>query len=197
MEGFPKDVRLKDGNTVTLRPLESGDLERLHAFFCALPVEDRLYLKDDVTDRAVITRWVGGADVERVLTVVALQGGRIVGDATLLVERYGWSRHVGEIRVVVARDLQSRGLGTALAREVVQHAMGRELAKLKVLAMDTQATAIHAFERLGFNREAVLPGHVVDQDGQIHDLVVLTTDTASAWNELEDALLEMDVVFRT
>jgi len=197
MEGYPKDVRLKDGTSVTLRPLEPTDLDRFHAFFCGLPAEDRLYLKDDVTDRAVLSRWVGDHEIERVLTLVALDGDRIVGDATLLVERYGWSQHVGEIRCVVARDFQNMGLGKILARELVQDAMRRELTKLKVQVMSTQERAVQAFQRLGFRREAVLEGHVADRSGALHDLWILTTDTSTVWSELEARMVEMDTVFRT
>jgi len=77
------------------------------AFFCALPREDRLYLKEDVTDRGVLERWTSQIDLEHILPVLALRDGHVVGDAPLRVEQRGWSKHVGEIRCVVARELQN------------------------------------------------------------------------------------------
>ncbi len=197
MRDYPTQVRLKDGSSLVLRPVEGGDLDALHRFFCGLPLEDRLYLKNDVTDRSVIERWVSGEVPERTITLLALADGEIVGDATLLVETHGWSRHVGELRCVVARDWQGKGLGTCLAHALVGEAVDREVRKLMVLVMDSQAAAVGAFERVGFRREATLPNHVRDLDGGLHDLWVLTNTSSDAWRELEDQMVEMDVVFRT
>ncbi len=196
MGDYPREVRLKDGSAVVLRPVEAGDLDALHRFFCELPTEDRLYLKNDVTDRAVVGCWVNGLVPERKLTLVAVADGELVGDASLLVESHGWSRHVGELRCVVARSWQNRGLGTCMAHALVENAVRREVEKLVVQVMDTQAAAVRVFERVGFRREATLPNHVRDLGGELHDLWLLTNTTAIAFRELEDQMVEMDVVFR-
>jgi len=54
---YPKDVKLKDGSTVTLKPFERKDKEALFTFFQRLPEGDRIFLKDDVSDPAIIDRW--------------------------------------------------------------------------------------------------------------------------------------------
>jgi len=54
---YPKDVKLKDGSTVTLKPFERKDKEALFTFFQRLPEGDRIFLKDNVADPAVIERW--------------------------------------------------------------------------------------------------------------------------------------------
>ncbi len=192
MEDYPKSVLLKDGLPVELRPLRATDAEGLYAFFCDLPEEDRQFLRDDVTDRAVIDRWTSAIAPERVLAILALRGGRIVGDATLHVEERGWTRHLGEIRCVVARELQNQGLGTQLVAALMKHAIRRGLKKVCVTMMDCQQSVHGTFERIGFRRSAVLPGHVLDKHGAEHDLIVMTNNIDDVWRRMEALVHEMD-----
>jgi RimJ/RimL family protein N-acetyltransferase len=192
MKEYPKEVSLKDGVRLTLRPMTQLDAEKLYAFFCALPEEDRLYLKDDVTNRELIERWTSQIDHERVLAILALQDGRVVGDATLHFEHLGWAKHVGEIRCVVASELQNKGIGTHLVHELVQHAIRRDLKKVSIMMMDCQQKAHKTFERIGFRRAATLPGHVVDIHGDEHDLVIMVNEPEDIWKRLEELMLNMD-----
>ncbi|NNG47395.1 MAG: N-acetyltransferase, partial [Deltaproteobacteria bacterium] len=56
-EEYPKEATLKNGTTVVLKPFEKKDKDALLAFFQKLPEADRLFLKDNVTDPAVVERW--------------------------------------------------------------------------------------------------------------------------------------------
>ena len=103
MRDYPKTVKLRDGRAVVLRPLANGDFEKLHAFFQALTDEDRLFLRNDVKDPALVRRWTGHLDFDRVIPIVAEDGDKIVADGTLHMNRHGWMQHVGIIGVVVAR----------------------------------------------------------------------------------------------
>jgi ribosomal protein S18 acetylase RimI-like enzyme len=190
---YPRTIVLKDGSSVTLRLLEEHDGEALHRFFMRLPDEDRLFLKKDVTDRHLIDHWVSGIDHDHTLVIVAWMEGQIVADASLHVDRTGWQRHMGEIRCVVAREYQHRGLGTKLVHELVGHALQRGLRKIKGLVMESQVGAQRAFEKLRFNVVARLPGHVVDTEGKEQTLLVLTTDTAEVWKLLEDLMIDLDI----
>lgn len=193
MGGYPKEVSLKDGTRLALRPMQKSDLKKLHAFFCALPEQDRLYLKEDVTDRRVIERWTAQIDHKRVVAILALRNGWVVGNATLHLEDLGWTRHVGEIRCVVANELQNNGLGTRLVYELVQHAIDRNLKKITVMMMDSQQKAHRTFERIGFSKAATLPGCVVDTHGDEHDLVILMNEPEDIWRRMESLMLEMDL----
>jgi RimJ/RimL family protein N-acetyltransferase len=193
MSGYPKNAQLKDGTTIILRPMERSDLQGLYDFFCSLPEEDKLYLKDDIRDRAVVERWVNNIDPEHVLAILATRGQEVVGDATLHVQKVGWSRHMGEIRCVVGKQHQSKGIGTLLARELVEDARQRGLQRITAQMMDCQPGATKAFERLGFKREAVLKGHVVDIHGKPHGLVVMVSEVEDVWRKLEDLIVDMDL----
>lgn len=189
IEGYPKEITLKDGSKVVLRPMVKEDKERLREFFLNLPEEDRLFLRDDVTKEEVIETWVRDLNYQRVLPILALVGERVVGDATLHRRPFGWMRHIGEIRIVVAREFQRRGLGSLLAKEIFHQALKAGLEKLVAEMMADQPAALKVFEKLGFKKEAVFIKHVIDLKGKKHDLVVMTSDVADLWKRIEELIL--------
>jgi RimJ/RimL family protein N-acetyltransferase len=192
MKEYPKRVQLGDGSAITLRPMQASDKDSLVRFFRSLPEEDRLFLKDDVTQEEVINRWVRELNYDRVLPILAEAEGEIVGNATLHLQPSGWASHVGEIRLVVARSYQRRGLGTVLAREIFHHAVLRGLEKLTALMTEDQVGARKAFERLGFKPEAVLHNHVKDLKGNHHNLLIMTNDVAALWKKIGDLILDSE-----
>jgi len=87
-----------------------------------------------------------------------------------------WSRHVGELRVLVGPALRGAGLGRQLIQESFLLALELELDKLCAQMTIDQRGAIAVFEELGFRAEALLRNHVKDRDGTSHDLAVLSHD---------------------
>ena len=185
LEGFPENLALRDGSRVLVRPMQPDDGPALLDFFRSLPVQDRLFLREDVTREDVIDRFVQHLDYDRVLPLLAEFEGRIVGDGTLHRNQRGWASHVGEIRMVVDPEFQRRGLGTALARLLVKVATGVGLDKLVAQVVDNQVGAKRAFGKLGFYPEAVLKGHVKDFHGAKRDLVILANDVSHIWETME------------
>jgi len=183
---YPKEVKIKDGSTVVLRPFEKNDTDALFAFFAKLPESDRLFLRDNVIDRAVIERWATDLNYERVYPILALKGNEVVADATLHKNLFGWMKHVGAIRIVTAPEYQRRGLGSVLASELFLHALKSGLEKIVAEMMETQQGTKKVFEKLGFTQEAVLRGHVRDQMGVRHDLLILTKDLEEFWADVQD-----------
>jgi ribosomal protein S18 acetylase RimI-like enzyme len=181
LKEYPKPIKLKDGTMVTARPLEKGDVDDLFGFFERVPKEDRLFLKEDVTDRSVIEEWTENLDYKRVLPIVAVESGTIVADATLHRRTSGWTSHVGKIRVVVDRAFREKGLASRLVQELINIAENAGLDKIVVEVMDTQDTAKKAFERLGFKEEAKLTNYVKDLAGKRHDIAIMVHDITPMW----------------
>ena len=171
--GYPKKVVLQTGTTVTIRPMVKEDEGKLFAFFSRVPVEDRLFLRDDVTRRDVVDAWARELDYERVLPLVAEVGDNIVGDATLHRRKAGWTSHVGKLRVVVDKDYRGKGLGIRLIEELIEIAKKAGLELLVAEVMENQKTAVASFKHLGFEKEAIFYNHVKDQAGKEHNLVVM------------------------
>jgi RimJ/RimL family protein N-acetyltransferase len=171
-----KEGVLKDGARVKLRPLVKEDREMLLKFFQDLDEKELGFLRNDVRDPAVIDRWVSHIDYHRVFPLVAEVDGRIVGDASLHMRKVGWKRHLGNVRVVVAKDYQGRGLGTLLINEIVELAGEYGLEKL-VAEIHLQAlSAFAAFKKAGFSVKAVFEDLVKDPAGKSSDLVVMVCE---------------------
>lgn len=189
VKGFPKQITLRDRSVVTLRPMVREDKDELLAFFRRLPPEDRQFLKDDVTRAEIIETWARELNYDRVLPILAEFEGRIVGDATLHRQAFGWMRHVGEIRVVTDPYLRRRGLATAMAREIFYLALQVGLDKMVAEMVGGQVAAIKVFGKLGFQQEARLANHVVDLQGRKHDLVIMTTDIPTLMQKMQETFL--------
>jgi RimJ/RimL family protein N-acetyltransferase len=173
---YYKEGVLKDGARVKLRPLAKEDREMLLKFFQGLDDRELSFLRNDVRDPTVIDHWVNHINYHRVFPLVAEADGRIVGDATLHMRRVGWKRHLGNVRVVVAKDYQGRGLGTLLINEIVELAGEFGLEKL-VAEIHLQAlAAFAAFKKAGFSVKAVFEDLVKDPSGKSSDLVVMVCD---------------------
>jgi RimJ/RimL family protein N-acetyltransferase len=173
---YHKEGVLKDGSRVILRPMVKEDREKLLEFFHGLDAKELNFLRNDVRDPAVIEHWVNHIDLNRVFPLVAEAEGRIVGDVTLHMRKLGWKRHLGNVRVVVAKDYQNRGLGTLLINEVVELAWEFGLEKL-VAEVHLQALgAIAVFKKAGFSIKAVFEDLVKDPAGKSSDLVVMVCD---------------------
>lgn len=196
MKKYPKFIQLKNLEQVMLRLMVPEDEEKLLEFFKNVPHDDRLVLRDDTTDPGVIKRWVNEIDYDKVYPVVAEHKNKIVGDATLHMKRFGWQRHIGEIRVVVAKEFRGQGLGRVLIHELLEKAAGVGLNHIQLSFVETQALEMKVFERMGFRKIATLPKYVIDVTGQEHDLIIMTTRVSDIWNKLEELIqsTEIDII---
>jgi len=170
---FPR-TRPVAGKSVSLRPLERSDQAALLEFFKRLPVDERRMLKDDVTNPLVLSSWCTSIDYERVLPLLAFDGPRIIGDATLHRSGGGWSQHVAKVRVTIDTEWRRRGLGRALVTELIDTALELKVSMVDAEIMTEQKGALKLFDQLGFVAVATLPQHVLDLNHQAHDLVLLS-----------------------
>jgi L-amino acid N-acyltransferase YncA len=168
-----------------------ADSDALLDFFQSLPPEERIYLKDEVTDPAVIAQWARTLDYGRVLPLLAFLDGQLIGDGTLHHRRAGARKHVGEVRVVVHPAYRNRGVGRALLHKLIDLAGEKGLKQLLFeVVPDTEQAARHTAQVLGFLPIATLPTHVCDAQGALHDLLILErrllASGLSADDEVED-----------
>lgn len=172
--GFPTTYLIEGSDRITIRPMVPSDGDHLLEFFERVPVEDRFFLKEDVTSKKVIDRWVETLDYGRALPLLALVGSRIIGNGILLHHRGGSRRHIGEVRIVVDPEYRNRGVGRGLLHMLVDIAKDKKLEKLMFeLVSDAEEAAKHTAEVLGFMPVAALADHVQDSCGGKHDLILM------------------------
>lgn len=191
-EAAGKPVVLKDGRRVTVRRMRPEDVQRSYEFFCALPSEDRKYLRTDVTRRELVEHRTKEHDGRRVVRVVAVDDGEIAADGALELEGHGWGNNVGEVRLIVASPWQRLGLGTVVARELFHIASEHRVDKIVARLMRPQAGAHRIFKRLGFHEEFLIPEHVRDQSGVWQDLIIMRCPLEDLWGDLEFKLADGD-----
>ena len=173
MGPYQKQGTLKDGTRVTLRPMVKEDREKLMDFFHRVDDRDLMFLRSDVRNLKVIDHWIENIDYRKVFPLLAEVDGKIIGDATLHMRQVGWKRHLGNVRVVVAKEYQGRGLGTLLINELVELAPEFGLEILVAEIHLQSQTALQTFKKAGFSVKAVFEDLVKDQEGNKGDLVVM------------------------
>jgi Acetyltransferases len=176
LDEFPKEVQLKDGLQCHLRPLESTDRQALHEFFLAVPSQERMFIKHQVTDPAVIEDWCQHIDLGRILPLLAFHDDQMIGDVALHQQLGGWKRHIGRISVLVHPQFRGRGLARILVEEVLGIARHIGLEKAEAEFIGEQEKAIKTFGLLGFNTLMRIPDYVKDMQALTHDYVLMGLD---------------------
>jgi L-amino acid N-acyltransferase YncA len=174
-EQYPRDGRLKNEKTYTVRMLSRRDSHLLYRFFRQIPREDRLFMPEDVSDKSVVESLCKQIDLDREVPLVVEVEGQIAGYAALYLEPERWMHHVGRVNIIIQPDQRRQGLALILLKEVTNLALHTGyLEELTARCMDSQEGAIWMFENAGFIPRGTLPGQVRDLDGELHDLVVLS-----------------------
>jgi len=115
-----------------------------------------------------------GWDKEIRYHLVAEKDDRIIADATLCRPCHGWTSHTGNLRYIVARDYQHKGLGTILARELFVVAVKEGIKKIETEIMEDNTAGLKSVEKLGFLKEGTLQDFVTDIHGRKHNLVIMS-----------------------
>src|SRR5919109_1497039 len=139
---YPRTVIVTGNREVELWPMTADDAPALLEFYCSLPPEDLRYLRADVTLPEAMDRWVEGIESGQAWHLLASYEGRIVADGELDCPLYGWSRHVGEVRLVVDQAFRGSGLSMAIARDLLAQAVDEGLHKVIVQMTVDQYPAI-------------------------------------------------------
>ncbi len=180
-----KKETLKDKTPILIRTLTFNDLEQLMAFYRSLPYEDRKYLRIDVTDKNAVEKRIRDVESGIAVRIIAVHDNMIIAIGVLELGADDWRKNLGELRVVVARDFQRKGLGLMILRELYCIAVEQKVEKIVVKMMRPQIAARKICKKLGFREELFLPAYVKDQDKKDQDLLIMTCNIDELWREFE------------
>ncbi len=143
-----RDIVLKDGTSIHLRPIREGDEAGLFGLYDRLS-EESLYFRffavpdKDVGKAAYLTH----VDYRKRYAIVAETAGAIVGVARweTLAERPGHA----EVAFTVADDHQGRGLGSLLFRRLAELARERGFTVFEAEVLKNNERMLRVFERTG------------------------------------------------
>lgn len=156
---FGQQVTLRDGTTVTLRPIRPEDTEMAQTFVRGLSEESRhLRFKqglDELTPEALIR--FTQVDYDREMAFIALHRQDDGSDIQIGVARYHTQSdgETAEFALVVGDRWQARGLGTALLKILIDYARQHGVRELfgDVLLRNTGMRELVA--HLGFDEQAL------------------------------------------
>lgn len=183
---------LKEGTKVVIKNLTLNDLDRIMKFYSSLPEEDRTYLRVDVTNKDIVEQRIRDIELGNVFRIIALHGDDIIADGALELTIEEWRKHQGELRVIIAKKFQRKGLGMIIMRELYFLAVEKKVEKVVVKMMRPQIAARTICRKLGFHEELLIPDYVRDQTGKSQDLVIMTCEINDFWKELDHFYKDSD-----
>lgn len=179
---YPKEIVLKDCTESIIRPLQKEDEPLLRQFYSEIPEDDRWYMRYDVMDPAVIRSWV--ENPEDVFSIIALCADRIVAHARLHLYKYGCYNHQGRLRIIVKPEYRYKRLGSWMLLDLIHVGMDKGLRELRAdFVVGVADAAIEAAYKLDFFKKAVLEDFVIDRQGQLHDLMIMTKRLHKDWGD--------------
>jgi L-amino acid N-acyltransferase YncA len=179
---YPKEIVLKDCTEAIIRPLRLEDEPMLRQFYSEIPEDDRWYMRYDVRDPSVIRSWV--EDPENVFSIVAVCATRIVAHARLHWHQYGCYHHQGRLRIIVEPQHRQKRLGSWMLLDLIHAAMERGLRELRAdFVVGVEDAAVESAYKLDFFKKAVLEDFVIDRQGQLHDLMIMTKRLHKDWGD--------------
>ncbi len=194
----PKTVtcKLTDRQNVVVRAVDPAkDLDPLVAFYTSLPPELRSGLRYDVTDRDICVARLKQIDNANHWRLVAEVDGSIVGEGALDRERFGWARHIADVRHVIDPKFEHTKLREYICEQLVIAARTGAIERLTAEVLAEQQDSIEMLKKLGFVYELTRHRYAKGVDGSLHDLVVLSNDLEAVWDQLEEHLRAMDSYF--
>ena len=170
---FPQEAVLRDGRRVLIRHFAEHDTQALFDFFQRLPMEIRRLAWDNIEDPTLIDSWGANINTDRVLPLIAVNGGQIVADASMHRRDRGPLRLVGRIKWLLDPEYRGQGLGITLVNDFISIARNYGLRHLSCMPIaELEADAIRTLTELGFEKYAI-PGYGADPDGKAYDMVKL------------------------
>lgn len=173
LEKYPLETKLRDGTPVTVRPVGRRDDMKLQNFFLAVPEEERLFIKQPITDKTLFRQWCRQPDFERNLPLLMLDKTKVIGEATLHQRGGGWKRHIGLITLLTRPEYRGRDVSKVLVQELIDIARHCGLRQLEAEINGERKIALQVLAQLGFSELMRQPDYVMDMKSVSHDYVLL------------------------
>jgi len=186
LENYPKQILIKDGTPILLRPLVREDETGLAEFFARIPEEERWFLREDIADSEVMGEWIRNLDYDRCLPLVAIRpdDGRIIANIRLHRRPAECLSHIAHLRILVEPSYRQHRLGTWMLLDTMKLAVAIGIEKLVAeFVAEVEAAAINAANKLDFFEQAVLKDYVKDRQGRYRDLVIMVKNLHQDWSD--------------
>jgi len=174
-EQYPKEIILKDGTGVSIRPLDiNRDKAELKKLYMRFTREERWFLKFDLSEERRLNEFFKNYDEENIYSLISKLENRIIAHATVEIGKNLSRRHIGEVEISVDPAFRERYLGTWILFDIINYAIYRGLEILYMeLIQGKDQILISGVEKLGFKKEGVIMGILKDMEGSFRDLYIM------------------------
>ncbi len=140
-----------------IRPFVEADWPQVWSIIRAIVRAGDTYTYDpDLPEAEARAGWI---EAPPGLTVVAVDGDRVVGTGRMARNRAGPGSHVANASYMVAPDARGIGVGSALCRFSLEWAREQGFAGMQFNAVaETNTGAVGIYRRLGFEIVGTVPG---------------------------------------
>ncbi len=175
---YPKEIILKDGTGVTLRPLRREDKSPLLQMYEDLSEDDRWFICGKAFDEGTIEQWI----TREVFSLGAFLEGRIIAHGVLGRDGEGCRAHIGKVRVSVVPAFRGKNLGTWVLFDLMNQAIFQGVEILVMdLVEDLDSAVIRGARRLDFFQQTLLRDYLKDAQGNYHNLVIMMKRLYLGW----------------
>ncbi len=177
-----KTHEAKNGKKIVLRALRWDDLDNCVRFINSLvgertSVSDLGIIADRKQTREEESEWLARTLMEvesgGVVSVCAEVNGRMVGNGEVTRGRYSDTREHGVLGISVLRKYRGFGIGSMMMRTLVRESRRAGLKSLQLEVFANNATAIHVYEKSGFQQAGRIPKKI-HRGSRFFDIVLMT-----------------------
>ncbi len=161
---------LKDGRKVALRLLKISDRNQLLDLFSimsdkALEWGMPPYLEE------TIDRWI--SNIERLIPLVAICQGQIVGYAAIFKHIHPREKGVSDLGIYLHQDFHNIGLGTIMTETLLSFAEEHGLHRIGLHVVEDNRIAVNLYRKLGFTIEGTMVDAYFGMDEKYHNMIVM------------------------
>lgn len=107
--------------------------------------------------------------------LLALADEKIVGTASIKAAEQHRMEHIGEIGISLLKEYWGYGLGSILMEELIQWSSeSGVIRRLELTVQDRNKRAIHVYEKMGFQTEAIMPRGAKTDEGLFLDVHLMS-----------------------
>jgi len=155
------NVRLKNGNEVTIKEATRNDAQQMINFYNVVGGEtDFLSFGKNEFNRDVeeYKKFIDSTSLEQnSIILIATLEDVIIGIASINSSQKDRTKHVGTLGIVVSEQLVGQGLGRILMEELINWATSNGVTKkISLVTREDNTFAIELYEKLGFEKEGLL-----------------------------------------
>ncbi|MBM7467226.1 GNAT family N-acetyltransferase [Microbacterium esteraromaticum] len=145
-----------------IRDATAADWPQIFPFFAAIVEDGETYAyPDGLSSEQASALWMEQAPAR---TVVAVLDGRVVGSAKMGPNRPGRGSHVGTASFMVDPSVRGAGVGTALARHMIDWHRAQGFSAIQFNAVvETNTGAVRLWQSLGFEIIGTVPAAFVSR----------------------------------